>query len=394
MSVLDEVINKINKGYGEKIITYGVTTDEYKKIKKIPFTSPRANYMMYGGIPRGRIIEFAGEPSGGKTTTALDITAHAQEIFNQEYEDKVNNSKKESKGAIKQQVLYVDAENTLDLDWAVLLGVNLDDLILYKPQEQSAEEIFEDIYSIVKTGTIGLVIIDSLGVLISGQAYEKSIEQRTYGGISMPLTIFSKKISPICSKFNCTLIGINQIRDNMNSMYGGVTTTGGKAWQHTCSLRVMFRKGAFVNELGDEIKKSSEDPAGNKVSMDIIKSKCFRSDRRVGFYTLNYSYGIDSSQDLFDIAIKYDYIHQGGAWYTFRNPITKEDMYDSDGNLLKFQGKRNVLSALDENPEVRKVIEDAINKLIYDFDNEEKDLLKESVEEEDKLFNIPLKSEE
>ena len=118
------------------------------------------------------------------------------------------------------------------------------------------------------------------------------------------------------------------------------------------------------------------------------------SDRRIGFYTLNYSYGIDSSQDLFDIAIKYDYIHQGGAWYTFRNPKTKEDMYDSEGNLLKFQGKRNVLSALDENPDVRKIIEDAINKLIYDFDNEEKDLLKESIEEEDKLFNIPLKSEE
>ena len=138
MSLLDEVVKKINKGYGESIITYGVSTEAFKRIEKIPFSSPRANYMMYGGIPRGRIIEFAGEPNDGKTTTALDITAHAQEIFNKEYEERIEETKSKKgtdKEVIRQKVLYVDAENTLDLDWAELLGVNLDDLILYRSQE-------------------------------------------------------------------------------------------------------------------------------------------------------------------------------------------------------------------------------------------------------------------
>ncbi len=313
------------------------------------------------------------------TTTALDIIANAQQLFKLEYnakmdaltskQDKLNKSERieletlEAKGP--QRALFIDAENTLDLDWAELLGVQLNELILYKPQQQCAEEIFEDTLNLINTGEVGIVVLDSLGVLISGQAYEKSIEERTYGGISMALTLFSKKVAAVCNQYNCTFIGINQVRDNMNSPYGGVVTTGGRGWRHNCSVRVMFRKGDLVDYLGDPIKKSSESPCGNRVMIDIIKTKCFRPDRRVGYYTLNYLDGIDSTQDLFDLSLKYNYIEKGGAWFTFKNPDTNEPITTEEG-ILKVQGKKNVLKILDENMEIRTVLENKIKCLIED----------------------------
>lgn len=382
MSQVQELMKKLNKEYGENIISYGVNSDNFKKIKRIPFSSPRANYMTYGGLPRGRLIEFAGAESSGKTTTSLDIVANAQTIFKQEYDEVLSQSEnmKSLSASAKeklhtrlqigcQKVLYIDAENTLDLAWAEMLGVDLNDIYLYSPQRQCAEEIFEDAYNLIKTGEIGLCILDSLGVLLSGQAYEKSLEEKTYAGISKPLTTFANKVAPLCAEFDTTFIGINQVRDNLNSPYGGLVTTGGRGWKHNCSVRIMFRKGDFVNDVGEPIKKSSENPCGNRVEMDIQKSKSFRSDRRIGYYTLNYMFGVEATQDLFEIAMKYDYIKKGGAWYTFRNPKTGEDLIDEEGNLLKVQGARKVLQRLDEDPDIRGMIENAVNELIFDFDN-------------------------
>ena len=132
---LETAIAKLNKSYGEELFTFGNNIP--KVTAKIPFSSPRANYMTYGGIPIGRLIEFAGEEGSGKTTTALDIVAHAQIYFQQEYDRIVaefENGKSNKSKQLKQQeiinkgpkkVLYVDAENTIDEDWAVLLGVQI-----------------------------------------------------------------------------------------------------------------------------------------------------------------------------------------------------------------------------------------------------------------------------
>ena len=180
----------------------------------------------------------------------------------------------------------------------------------------------------------------------------------------MPLTLFSKKAAALCNQFECTLIGINQVRDNMNSPYGGVVTTGGRGWRHNCSVRMMFRKGDFVDELGDAIKKSSEAPDGNRVLIDIIKTKSFKPDRKVGYYTLNYTDGIDAVQDIFDIALKEEIIFKGGAWYTFINPETGEAITDESGEIIKVQGKKNVLKILDENLYIRNLIEAKIEQLI------------------------------
>lgn len=378
-SNLEQILQKLNKSYGQEIVSIGVNENSFVNIPRIPFTSPRINYMTYGGLPRNRLIEFAGEESSGKTSTALDIVGNAQRLFQEEYdnaldkflnigEDKLNKSQKEEYEKLKstgpKKVLYVDAENTLDLDWAELLGVQLNIMILYKPQQQCAEEIFQDVLELISSEEIGLCVIDSLGVLVSAQAYEKTMEERTYGGISMPLTLFSKKAAALCNQFDCTLIGINQVRDNMNSPYGGVVTTGGRGWRHNCSVRMMFRKGDFVDELGDAIKKSSEAPDGNRVLIDIIKTKSFKPDRKVGYYTLNYTDGIDAIQDIFDIALKEEIIFKGGAWYTFINPETGEAITDESGEIIKVQGKKNVLKILDENLYIRNLIEAKIEQLI------------------------------
>ena len=381
-SNLEQILQKLNKSYGQEIITMGVNENAFANIPRIPFTSPRINYMTYGGLPRNRLIEFAGEESSGKTSTALDIVGNAQRLFQEEYdreldkyleigEDKLNKSQRDKYENLKakgpKRVLYVDAENTLDLDWAELLGVQLNDmLLLYKPQQQCAEEIFQDVLELISSEEIGLCVIDSLGVLVSAQAYEKTVEERTYGGISMALTLFSKKAAAICNQFDCTLIGINQVRDNMNSPYGGVVTTGGRGWRHNCSVRMMFRKGDFVDDLGDPIKKSSEAPDGNRVLIDIVKTKSFKPDRKIGYYTLNYTEGIDAIQDVFDIAIKEEIISKAGAWYTFINPDTGEALVDENNDILKVQGKNNVLTVLDENIMVTNLVEERIKKLIED----------------------------
>ena len=133
-------------------------------------------------------------------------------------------------------VVYADLENTLDIVWATKLGVDFDrdDIWILNPTNQGAEAIFEKLLQMIETDEIGLIVIDSLGVMVSNQALDKSVEEKTYGGIAMALTNFSKKAEMLCHKHNCTIIGINQMRDDMNSMYGGQTTTGGKAWKHNC----------------------------------------------------------------------------------------------------------------------------------------------------------------
>lgn len=345
MSRLDELCNSINKEWKEDIAARGI-----KRVitNKIPFTSPRLNYMTYGGLPRGRIVEFAGEENSGKTTTALDICKNAQALFNSEHEARLSNEKDEKvkkylEARGPKKVFYADCENTLDEDWAVKLGVDVDDMYIIKPQTQSAEDIFQIILDAIETDEVGLCIIDSLGVMLSKQAYEKDMTEKTYGGIAMALTLFSKKAELLCTKYDCLLIGINQMRDDMNSMYGGKTTTGGKAWKHNCSVRLMFAKGDFIDDAGNRLNKSCDEPKGNKVMVSVVKTKTFKPDRKTGSYTLMYDFGVDEISDLIDVAMKYGIINKSGAWFNFVDLSTGEVVTDENGKEIKLQGLANVV---------------------------------------------------
>lgn len=359
---LDELVKNINKEWKEDIAARGIHRIH---TEKIPFTSPRLNYMTYGGLPRGRLIEFAGEEGGGKTTTALDICKNAQELFQKEYEEELSNTtdatrKKYLESRGPKQIFYADCENTLDEDWAEKLGVDIDSMYILKPQTQAAEDIFEILLEMIDTDEVGLVIIDSLGVMMSKQAYEKDMTEKTYGGIAMALTLFSKKAVLACKKYDCTVIGINQIRENMNSMYGGVVTTGGRGWKHNCSQRFMFSKGDFVDDKGDTLKKSCDEPKGNKVMVSIVKNKVDKPDRRTGYYTLMYDYGIDEVMDLVDVAMKYGIIQKAGAWFNFVDIDTGEVVTDESGKEIKLQGQPNVIQFLRDNEDFLEELKNTI----------------------------------
>ena len=157
-----------------------------------------------------------------------------------------------------QKVVYADCENTLDEDWARTIGVDVDDMYIIKPQTQVAEDIFQILLDMMETDEVGLIVIDSIGVMVSKQAYDKDVGDKTYGGISMPLTRFSELAVLSCRKYNCTVLGINQMRDDMNSTYGGKITTGGRAWKHNCSMRIQFAKGDYLDENGGNLTRSCE----------------------------------------------------------------------------------------------------------------------------------------
>jgi recombination protein RecA len=255
-------------------------------------------------------------------------------------------------------VLYCDCENTLDAEWARKLGVDTDSLIVLNPTSQCAEDIFEFVLQMVETGEIGLFVIDSLGVMVSKEAMEKTIDQKTYAGISRPLTAFSNKVEMAMQKHQVTGICINQVRENLNSSWGGLTTPGGKAFKHVCSVRMQFSKGKYIDERGNELTRSAESPAGNIVLMSMEKNKTCPPTRRTGQYTLNYSIGIDYLKDLVDVAIKYEIIDKKGAWFSIIDIETGEVIANN------IQGQANVNEYLEAHDEVLKRVEELIDSKI------------------------------
>lgn len=315
---------------------------EYEDVKTIPFSNPRLNYMTYGGIPCGKFVEFFGAEGGGKTTTALDIIGQAQKLF----PDK--------------KAVFVDAENTLDTEWASLLGVNIDDLILITPDNESAEEITQIMIDLIDSGEVSVMVLDSIPHLVSAQQLSKDMAGKTYGGVSGVMTLFAQKIVGKLLKSNTALIFINQVREDMTSPYFRFRTPGGRALKHAYSVRLFLSKGRFIDNECKEIPNSSETPFGNIVEIKVQKTKVFKPDRRMGKYTLKYYTGIDNVTDLVFTAIYLDLIVQAGSWYTFVDPETGEVMEDAMGKSLKFQGSNNVTKFLIDNPEIYEELFDKV----------------------------------
>lgn len=335
-SKLDEIMKRVNKDLKEEAFTRGMPVYEYEKI---PFTSPKMNYITYGGLPLGRLAEFHGEEGGGKTTTSLDIVANFQNM----YPDK--------------EVLYVDAENTLDIEWARKIGVDVDAINLYQPKTESAEYIFQVVKEATLTGEVGLWIIDSIPCLTAEKDLGKELtDDARVGGISGLLTRFCREIVGPCAKNNCMGIFINQLRDKINSTIPGQTNTpGGRALKHFCTTRIEFRKGTYIDENGKTLSRSSGEPNSQKIMVNMVKTKFCRPNRHVGQYTINYDEGIDYITDLIDQAIYYGIIDKAGAWFTILDVDTGEIIKD------KIQGQAKVKELLDNDSELLQKVEDMVN---------------------------------
>ena len=386
MRAIDLKMQELNKKFKADIIQQGTDIIE---VDKIPFSSPMANYMTYGGVPVGKITEFFGGEGGGKTTSALDICANAQIKFEEAYDKKVaqlqneigllevKDTKEAKKKILKLQqqlkeieekgpklVLYVDTEQTLDTQWAQLLGVDTDKMILVRPQEQTAEQVLQIILELISTGNVGLCVLDSIPCLVPQQIFEESMEKKAYGGISQPLTVFCSKILPHLTVNQCAFIGINQIREDLSSMYSTISTPGGKGWKHACSLRIRFRKDTLLDMNNKELSSRAENPAGNRVGMEIVKTKVCKPNRRLGYYTLSYTEGIDVLYDMVNVALYYNIIGTAGAWYRVLN-VDGTIMVDNEENEINYQGMVNFIKYLQQHGEIVQYILQRIDEVIY-----------------------------
>ena len=410
MNLLDDVIKEINKEFKKELAVKGIGDFV---IKRIPFTSPRLNYETYGGIPRGRISMFAGKESSGKTTTALDIVKNAQIVFNQEYNTEMQqletniktltnliadkSGKKGEKEKAKKELpllkerqtflkqrgvlkcVYFDAEGTIDSDWAKKLGIDVDDVYLVRLHTQTAEQFLDQVMRVVRgTDNVGLVVIDSIAVLVPQLVHGESFEQKNMGGNAKVVTDFCNEVCPVLGQKDIACIIINQARDDFKNPYADFSIPCGNALKLASSLILTFQKGNLLDAAGNEQKKSFETPQGNLVWVRIQKTKICKPDRRVGFYTLSYDYGVDVVADLIPMAIELGVVKKAGSWFSILNPDTGELLtYEPEdgeeiGEVIKFQGQQNLLAFLRENKMVLDFIQ---NYVMREITGDKQDLL-------------------
>lgn len=347
--------------------------------KKIPLSAPLMNYSLYGGVPRGKITEFYGEPSGGKSTTAVDVCKNAIDVFKQEHQEEIARLQAEiqkgNKGKISdlddlvergpKKVLYWDLEHSFDGAWAKTLGINPDEIDILQPPDVVAEDILETMLDICETGEVGLMVMDSLPSLVPRSELEKKIGERTVAALAGILSVFFRKLVPLLTRYDVTFLVINQIRDNMDNPYV-VKTPGGNAPKFYASLRIYFRIGTPVDFLGNELPMSTENPAGYIVQAKITKQKSAPHNRKQGSYFLMCDSGLRPDFDFAKLAVtKYGICAKAGAWISLKDPYTMKPLEDSKGVPVKVNGMAKLYAYFQDHPDyyelVKKFILEDIN---------------------------------
>lgn len=309
MATLSEVFKSIEKISGSKSLMQGV---EVKDVDRIALPMIVVNRMLYGGLPRGRMIEFSGAESSGKTTTTLlAIGAY------QKQDDR--------------PVFFIDSEGTYDPRWAALLGVDNERLVKWAPENVNAEEVFQKILDVAATNEVGFIVLDSIPALVPQQIDAKDMTEYQMGGISKALTTFTLKLQKVLLRNNTvTFIGINQLRDNM-SAYGAPTTTpGGRGWRHLTSIRLEMAS-SNVDKNGNYIPESNETPAGVKITVSVRKNKTAPRNRKVGYYIINFEEGFDETMDVINLAVSLGVVTQRGAGYSYIDTETGEVLVNGLG---------------------------------------------------------------
>ncbi len=390
MSTYLDMINKKKKEWDCESL---MDSAKAKRGPKIPFSSPLLNYSTYGGIPRNMITEFFGAPGGGKSTTAIDICKNACELFAQEHEERIDFLRDKSSKGDKlakaelddlislgpKRVLYIDLEHSFDGAWATTLGITDEYPIdIMQPPDVVAEDILQTVQELIESDQLGLVVLDSIPSLIPKQELEKKFGERTVASLAGLLTVFCRKIVPILTRYNTTLLVINQIRDNMDNPYV-VNTPGGQALKFYCSLRIQFRVGSPVDFLGNELPASTENPAGYIVTAKIAKQKSAPWDRRNGTYYLMAQSGIRIDMDFAKLAVQQNIIRKSGAWYTLCNPFTGEILEDAEGKVVKVNGMAKVYDFIQNNSQYYKMLKKYLTDFINGIDPVDDTLEKEGV---------------
>ena len=348
---LSEILKDVNKKYGDKVISVGV--EDLTSYGTLSLGSPGFDFCLYNSFPERRIVEFSGAEGSGKTTTAYLLAASYQR---KELERNPENPR---------AIAFVDLECSADPEWALKMGYDMNNspvqTIRFTGSDMHAEAIFTIILDMIKTGEVGLVVIDSLNMLVPMQVFDESMEKKEMGGIAKPLGDFARRVKGLLVKYNCTLVGINQLRENIGGYGNPLITAGGRGWKHACDVRMMFKKSSFFDEEGNVLTTNAESPAGYVMEAAVLKTKVCKWDRKLGRMYINYDRGVDILQDTIDMAIYFGFIDNSvQGWFKIIDINTGEIMLDSDGNEIKIRGKRNLKPYFEENKAMWKLLYDKV----------------------------------
>ncbi|WP_042252629.1 recombinase RecA [Paracoccus sp. PAMC 22219] len=270
-----------------------------------------------GGLPKGRIIEIFGPESSGKTTLTLHVVAEEQK-----------------KGGV---CAFVDAEHALDPLYARKLGVNLDELLISQPD--TGEQALEIVDTLVRSGAVSLVVIDSVAALTPKSEIEGDMGDMQMGSQARLMSQAMRKLTASIGRSNCMVIFINQIRMKIGVMFGNPeTTTGGNALKFYASVRLDIRRTGAV--------KDRDEVVGNATRVKVVKNKVAPPFRQVEF-DIMYGEGISKVGELIDLGVKAGVVEKSGAWYSY-------------GDERIGQGRENAKQFLRDRPEVAFAIEDKI----------------------------------
>ncbi|MFC1659496.1 recombinase RecA [Pseudomonadota bacterium] len=274
-----------------------------------------------GGYPRGRIIEIYGPESSGKTTLTLHAIAEAQK-----------------QGCT---CAFVDAEHAFDPVYAGNLGVEVDELVISQPG--SGEEALEITDTLIRSGAVDMIVVDSVAALVPKVELEGSMEDNQMGLQARLMSKALRKLTGSVSKTGCIVIFINQIRMKIGIMFGSPeTTTGGNALKFYSSVRLDIRRTGSI--------KDKDEVIGNETRVKVVKNKVAPPFRTAEFEIM-YSEGISRHGEMVDLGVKHDIVEKSGSWYSYNSTRIG-------------QGKGNVKTYFKENPEIANEIENKIRELV------------------------------
>ncbi len=310
LKALDAAISQLEKQYGKGTVMKLGDPSAQMNVETIPTGSLSLDIALgLGGIPKGRIVEIYGPESSGKTTVTLHMVAEVQK-----------------RGGIAG---FIDAEHALDPVYAKNIGVDIDNLYISQPD--NGEQAMEIAETMVRSGAIDIVVVDSVAALVPKAEIDGDMGDSHVGLQARLMSQALRKLTAISSKTNCTVVFINQLREKIGVMFGNPeTTTGGRALKFYSSVRLDVRRIESLKQGGEVI--------GNRTRVKVVKNKIAPPFKEAEF-DIMFGEGISMVGDILDLAAGIDIIAKSGAWYAY------------EGNKIG-QGRENAKQYLRDNPEV------------------------------------------